>query len=101
MSPMEQVALRRRLTELERHAEMAVLVAMLNLPACGKPLNSETVPKDAAKRLAQSSGPGIGRRKISKHVKAAIDRLEADGLIYAPSKPNICWRHITPSDDYD
>jgi hypothetical protein len=98
---MELMALRRPLTGLERYAEMAVLLAMANLPARGKPLNSETVPKDAARRLVESSGPGISRREISKLVEAAIDRLEADGLIYAPSKPHIRWRHVRLADDYD
>ncbi len=90
--------MRKPLTEQDRYAEMAVLVAMLNLPAWGKPLNCETVPDDAARRLAESSPPKVSLEVIRGQIEAAIVRLQNEGLIYAPDNRQIPWRHLNPSD---
>jgi hypothetical protein len=81
-----------KLSELERDAELAILVAVTNLPA-GDPLaNSRAVPEAAVVRLRGSVGPGVPTDELRRQVTAAVQRLQAGGFLDAPSDPKKCWR---------
>ncbi len=80
--------------DLERDAELAVLIAMANLPTIRQPLNSATVPPEAAKRLNEAQGSALTMEQARLCVAAAVIRLRASGHIYAPSDPKIFWRRL-------
>jgi len=80
------------LTESERDAELAILIAMTNLPA-GDPLaNTRSIPEAAARRLMESVCSGLPMDEVRCLVAAAVQRLQAEGLLEAPSDPMKCWR---------
>jgi hypothetical protein len=88
---------RDRHENLQRAAEYAILLAMDELRARRLPLNSETVPAEAAKRLTESR-PGrltnVTDGQVGELVAEAVARLRADGRIYAPVHPSIFWRRL-------
>lgn len=82
----------RKLSELERDAELAILVALTNLPA-GDPLaNSRAVPEAAVRRLKASVASDMPIEEIRHQVSTAVRRLQVDGFLDAPSDPKKCWR---------
>lgn len=84
-----------RMESLGLAAEDAILLAMADLRMHRLPLNSETVPAEAAKRL-QASRPGVLAGVTDTQAKMLVDEatatLKAAGQIYAPVHPNIFWR---------
>jgi hypothetical protein len=81
-----------KLSGLERDAELAILVALTNLPA-GHPLaNSQGVPEAAVACLRESVDSGVTTDEPRRQVMAAVGRLQADGFVDAPSDPKKCWR---------
>ena len=78
-------------------AEDAILLVMADLQMRRMPLNSETVPPEAAKRL-QASRPGllagVTGTQAMMLVDEAVGTLKAAGQIYAPVHPSIFWRRL-------
>ena len=79
---------------IEREAEWAVLLAVTNLPIETGFASSTAVPAEAVRRLGGFVGSGVPTEELRRQVAAAIQRLEAEGFLYAPSDPMKCWRLI-------
>jgi hypothetical protein len=82
---------------LQRAAEYAIFLAMDELRAHRLPLNSETVPAQAAQRLKESRPSRLASvtdAQALELVHEAVTRLKADGRIYAPAHPSIFWRRL-------
>ena len=79
---------------IEREAEWAVLLAVTNLPVETGFASSTAVPAEAVRRLGGFVGSGVPTEELRRQVAAAIQRLEAEGFLYAPSDPMKCWRLI-------
>ena len=80
------------LTELERDAELAILLALTSLPA-GDPLaNSRAIPEAAVAQLQRSVDSPVPTVELRRQVMAAIQRLQAGGFLDAPADPKKSWR---------
>ena len=84
----------RHLSELERDAELAIIISVANLPSGDRLANARAIPEAAAKRLKGSVALAVPMEELRKLVKAAAERLQADGFLEAPSDPKRSWRLI-------
>ena len=83
---------RKKLAQSELDAELAVLLEVTNLPA-GSPLaNARAIPEAAVRRLMGSVCSGLSVDYVRGLVAEAVDRLQADGFLHAPSDTKRCWR---------
>ena len=81
-----------KLPELEREAELAVLITMANLPAADPLANSRFVPEAAVRRLVGSVCSGLPVDEVRRLVARAVLRLQSDGFLVAPCDPKKRWR---------
>ena len=80
------------LSEIEREAERAILVALTNLPAESAFANSRAVLAVAVRQLSGSTASPVPVSELRQRVSAAAVRLQADGFLDAPDDPKKCWR---------
>jgi len=83
-----------KLTETERDAELAILTALTNPLPGDPPANARTVSEAAVRRLMSSVCLGLPIDEVRYLVDGAVHRLQAEGLLEAPSDPMKCWRLI-------
>ena len=81
-----------KLTETERDAELAILIAITNLPPGDPFANARSIPEAAVRRLIGSVCLGQPMDEVRCLVDAAVERLQAEGLLEAPSDPKKSWR---------
>jgi hypothetical protein len=81
----------RELSQIEREAELAVVLAVTNLPVESGFANSRTVVAAAIRQLGGSAA-GVSTAELREQVNAAVARLKDIGLIDAPSDPSKRWR---------
>jgi len=80
-----------RLSELEHDAELAVLIAITNLPAGDPPAYSWFPPEAAVRRLPGSVSLWLPVNEVRHMVTRTVRRAWTDAFLGAASDPSECW----------